>query len=135
MGRGGSVLGVESIDSCRATPASQSPVRLTGKDAFWLHFTLTAGLIVCCGAFAFELWRALGGHTFSWMYVFEWPIFAAFAIYMWWNLLQGNDRIHRPSRHAAPSQSPAPPDEELEAWKRYVRQVKADEENGLGRPV
>jgi hypothetical protein len=69
------------------------------------------------------------------MYVFEWPLFAAFAIYMWWNLLQGNDRVPQPSRK--PSQSPvaAPPDEELEAWNRYVRLVEADDESGLGRQV
>jgi hypothetical protein len=127
--------GVDPVDSRDASQSSQSPVRLTGKDAFWLHFTLTAGLIVCCGAFAFELWRALGGHTFSWMYVFEWPLFGAFAVYMWWNLLQGNDRVRRPSRQPSQSRAEAPPDEELEAWNRYVRLVEAEEESGLGRPV
>ena len=127
---------MEPVDSRDATPTSQRPVRLTGKDAFWLHFTLTAGLIVCCGAFAFELWRALGGHTFSWMYVFEWPLFGAFAVYMWWNLLQGNDRVRRPSGASRPRARPRPaPDEELEAWNRYVRLVEAEEESGLGRPV
>jgi hypothetical protein len=126
---------VEPVDSRLAAPARQVPVRLTGKDAFWLHFTLTAGLIVCCGAFAFELWRALGGHTFSWMYVFEWPLFGAFAVYMWWNLLQGNDRVRRPSGKVAPEQVEAQPDEGLEAWNRYVRQLEAEEEPGLGRRV
>jgi hypothetical protein len=113
---------------------SEKPVRLTGKDAFWLHFTLVVGLIVCCGAFAFELWRALGGHTFSWMYVFEWPLFGGFAIYMWWNLLQGNDRVRRPPKQPTVSVAPAP-DQELEAWNRYVRSVEADEGSGLGRPA
>jgi hypothetical protein len=126
---------VEPFDSHDASRTSPSPVRLTGKDAFWLHFTLTVGLIVCSGAFAFELWRALGGHTFSWMYVFEWPLFAAFAVYMWWNLLQGNDRVPQPSRKPSPSQAAAPPDDELEAWNRYVRLVEADDESGLGRRV
>lgn len=100
-------------------------------DAFWLHFTLCAGLIVCFGAFAFELWRALGGHAFSWMYVFEWPLFAAFAVYMWWNLLQGNDRVPQPTRKPSHSQTAPPPDEELEAWNRYVRLVEADDKSGL----
>jgi hypothetical protein len=126
---------VEPVDSHDASRTRPSPVRLTGKDAFWLHFTLTAGLLVCGGAFAFELWRALGGHTFSWMYVFEWPLFAAFAIYMWWNLLQGNDRVPQPSRKPSQTQAAAPPDEELEAWNRYVRLVEADDESGLGRPI
>ncbi len=126
---------MEPVDSRDAISASQGPVRLTGRDAFWLHVTLTFGLVLCCGAFAFELARALGGHTFSWMYVFEWPIFAAFAIYMWWNLLHGNDRVRRSPRTPTASQPAAPPDEELEAWNRYVRQLKADEESGLTRPT
>jgi hypothetical protein len=134
-GRGGRLCGVEPVTSSDVTSTGQRPVRLTGRDAFWLHVTLTAGLIVCGAAFAFELWRALDGHTFSWMYVFEWPIFAGFAIYMWWNLLQGHDRTRRPSRTPTLSQPVAPPDEELQAWNRYVRQLNADEQNGLSRPV
>jgi hypothetical protein len=128
---------VDSHDASRndASRTSPGPVRLTGKDAFWLHFTLTAGLIVCCGAFAFELWRALGGHGFSWMYVFEWPLFGAFAVYMWWHLLQGHDRVPQPPRKPSQGQIAAPPDEELEAWNRYVRLVEADDESGLGRRV
>ncbi len=126
---------MEPVHSRDATSTSPGPVRLTGKDALWLHVTLTAGLVLCCGAFAFELARALGGHTFSWMYVFEWPIFAAFAIYMWWNLLHGNDRVRRPPRKPAASQPTEAPDEELEAWNRYLRQLKADEESGLTRPT
>jgi hypothetical protein len=132
--RGGSVSGVDGLESDDVAPVGQHPVRLKGKDAFWLHFTLVAGLVVCCGAFGFELWRALGGHTFSWMYVFEWPLFGAFAVYMWWNLLQGNDRVRRPSNRQATSPA-APPDEELEAWNRYVRSVEADENSGLRRPA
>jgi hypothetical protein len=124
---------VEQVESRDAVPTSQQPVRLTGRDAFWLHFTLTAGLIVCCGAFAFELARALGGHTFSWMYVFEWPLFAGFAVYMWWNLLQGNDRVRRPSGRPSGA-GPAVADEELEAWNRYVRHVEADGELDTGQP-
>ncbi len=119
---------MEPVELGGPPPATQEPVRLTGRDAFWLHFTLTIGLTICCGAFAFELWRALGGHTFSWMYVFEWPLFAGFATYMWWHLLQGHDRVHRPSAPSPTSTAAAPSDAELEAWDRYVRLVEADDE-------
>jgi hypothetical protein len=131
---GGRVGAVEPVDSHDVPPTGPDPVRLTGKDAFWLHFTLTAGLILCFGAFGFELWRALGGHTFSWLYVFEWPIFASFAIYMWWNLLQGTDRVRRPSRTPSSGRPDAAPDEALEAWNRYVRGLEADQGHRPGPP-
>jgi len=104
------------------------PARLTGGDAVRLHLTLAAGLALCIGAFSFELYRALSGNTFSWMYVFEWPLFAGFAIYMWWSLLHGHDR--RPTR--APGEPVGPDgaeadeaDEDLLAWRRYLRDLEA----------
>lgn len=52
-----------------------------------LHLTL----LVLLPAFAFltkwQLGRALGGNTLSWAYTFEWPLFAAYAIYVWWSLV------------------------------------------------
>ncbi len=78
--------------------------RLRGADALRLHLTLAIGLAVCIGAFVIEVIRALDGNTLSWAYVFEWPIFAAFAIYMWWNLLHGQDGRRR--RPTVPSVGP-----------------------------
>jgi hypothetical protein len=124
---------VEPVESDEATPIGRQPVRLTGSDAVRLHITLVVGLAVCAGAFAFELARALGGHTFSWMYVFEWPLFAGFAIYMWWNLLQGNDRVRRPSGTPSAGGPPAPPDDELAAWNRYVQRLETDGQADTGR--
>jgi hypothetical protein len=34
-----------------------------------------------------QIYRATGGNELSWAYVFEWPFFAAYAVYMWWRLL------------------------------------------------
>ncbi len=45
--------------------------------------TLAIGLALCAAAFWFELKRALGGNALSWAYVFEWPLLAVFAVYMW----------------------------------------------------
>jgi hypothetical protein len=100
---------------------------LTGSDALHLHLTLAGGLAICIGAFVIELLRALGGHSFSWMYVFEWPLFAGFAVYMWWNLLHGNDRVHRTSSKAPAPPSTNAPDEGLEAWNLYLRVMEAAE--------
>ena len=43
----------------------------------------------------FELGRAEGGNELSWAYVFEWPLLAIFAVYMWWKLLHPGFTIRR----------------------------------------
>ena len=52
-----------------------------------MHVTL----LVLLPAFAWLTWwqleRALGGNTLSWAYTFEWPLFAIYAIYVWWQLI------------------------------------------------
>jgi hypothetical protein len=109
------------------------PTRLTGRDAFRLHLTLAGGLVLCASGFIIELLRALGGHSFSWMYVFEWPLFAGFAIYMWWNLLQGNDRVPRSSKRHSPVSKDVP-DGDLDAWNIYLKVMEAAEGEDPGRP-
>ncbi len=69
------------------------------------------------------------------MYVFEWPLFAAFAVYMWWNLLQGHDRVRRPPAPRSGGATASPPDDELEAWNRYVLSLEADRAPDTGRPA
>jgi hypothetical protein len=39
------------------------------------------------GLCAWQVDRALSGNQLSWAYVFEWPFFAGYAIYMWWRLI------------------------------------------------
>jgi len=49
---------------------------------------------------AWQVHRALDGNQLSWAYVFEWPFFAGYAIYMWWRFLHeapGADRQGQPS--------------------------------------
>jgi len=62
---------------------------------------LHAVILIVVPAFAalcvWQIYRATGGNELSWAYVFEWPFFAAYAVYMWWRLL-----------HAAP-EGAAPP--------------------------
>ena len=52
-----------------------------------MHVTL----LVLLPAFAWLTWwqlgRALGGNTLSWAYTFEWPLFAGYAFYIWWQLI------------------------------------------------
>jgi hypothetical protein len=52
---------------------------------------LHAIIIVIIPTFAalclWQIRRAVGGNELSWAYVFEWPFFAGYAIYMWWRLI------------------------------------------------
>jgi len=57
------------------------------RRALKLHVVI---LIVVPAFLLLCLWqvsRALDGNSLSWAYVFEWPIFAAYAIYMWWRFV------------------------------------------------
>jgi hypothetical protein len=111
------------------------PTRLTGSDAVRLHLTLAGGLIICIGGFVIELMRALGGNGFSWMYVFEWPIFAGFAVYMWRILLQGNDRVpHASTKERSPRTEDAP-DDDLDRWNLYLQVMEAAEGDDPARPA
>ncbi len=68
------------------------------RRALKLHVVI---LVVVPGFLALCLWqvsRAVGGNSLSWAYVFEWPIFSAYAVYMWWRL------VHEAAEDAPPAQ-------------------------------
>jgi hypothetical protein len=58
-----------------------------------------------------QVHRALGGNDLSWAYVFEWPFFAAYAIYMWWRPLHEIPPPGTQPSETLRSSSPSPPDE------------------------
>jgi len=92
-----------------------------------LHLTLAAGLAICLAAGGYELYRALGGNTLSWAYVFEWPLFGAFGIYLWWRLLHEDaDRAKAPKKAATPMTPEET--EKLAAWNAYLAELHAGEE-------
>jgi DNA-binding transcriptional regulator of glucitol operon len=69
--------------------------RWVTKRAVSLHLTLA---LVLPGFAALTWWqvrRAISGNTLSYVYSFEWPLFGAYAVYLWWKLV-----------HEAPSPSP-----------------------------
>jgi hypothetical protein len=113
------------------SPSVGRPNRLTGSEALRLHLTLASGLTICVGAFCIEVIRALDGNTLSWLYVFEWPFFACFGIYMWWKLLNGYEHRLAPSSKddviASGDGAAASHEEEdaaLNAWNRYLREMR-----------
>jgi hypothetical protein len=108
------------------------------RRALKLHVVI---LIVVPGFMALCLWqlsRALGGNTLSWAYVFEWPLFAGYAVYMWWRLVhEAPEGSPPPASAADPAGGPGPSatadpvraaqreeeDAELAAYNQYLAQL------------
>jgi DNA-binding transcriptional regulator of glucitol operon len=119
------------------------------RRAVKLHVVI---LVVVPAFLALCLWqvsRALGGNSLSWAYVFEWPLFAAYAVYMWWRFVHeaapegppGDAAAADPGGQsaAAPSATPLPEsaedpeeDAELAAYNDYLAQL-AERDKATGR--
>jgi len=110
------------------------------KTQWKLHVTLAVGLAICVVALIIEISRATNGHWPAWVYVFEWPLFAAFGTYTWWRLVHATDdelplgeipaadatrTLPRP--HSAPTNAQASDDPQLRAWEAYVERLQAKE--------
>jgi len=65
-----------------------------------LHLTVVAVVTGCLILGWWQLERALSGNTLSWVYTFEWPFFAAYAVFMWWRLLHEDPEQRRDRRTA-----------------------------------
>jgi hypothetical protein len=57
------------------------------RRAIGLHAVIIVIIPTFAGLCAWQLDRALHGNQLSWAYVFEWPFFGGYAIYMWWRFL------------------------------------------------
>jgi len=70
------------------------------RRAIGLHVVIIIVVPTFAGLCAWQVRRALDGNQLSWAYVFEWPFFAGYAIYMWWRFLHeapGAGRQDQPS--------------------------------------
>lgn len=52
-----------------------------------LHLTILVVVPLFAALCDWQVHRALSGNGLSWAYVFEWPFFAGYAVYLWWKLL------------------------------------------------
>lgn len=89
------------------------------KKILVIHLGLLLAQLICFSAFALELDRALSGNRLSWAYVFEWPIFAAYAVYVWKKLI--NEEKNGPQ--SPPRSSTDVDDPSLDAYNDYLRKV------------
>ena len=76
---------------------------------------------ICVSAFILEIDRALSGNTLSWAYVFEWPIFAFYAVYMWRRLLRDDEIIDSEKILPRASEIAA-----LEAYNAYLKSLHGE---------
>jgi hypothetical protein len=102
---------------------------------------LHAVILVVVPAFAalcvWQIYRAVGGNSLSWAYVFEWPLFAGYAVYMWWRFVHEKPEEHTEAASSenglapAAMQSTAPPlpaeaaqeEAELAAYNEYLARL------------
>ncbi len=94
------------------------------KRILGIHLGLLTAEFICISAFIIEIYRALGGNTLSWAYVFEWPIFGSYAVYLWHRLL-ADERGATPKRQQNGSETDS---EALSTYNEYLRRVHGDHE-------
>jgi hypothetical protein len=121
------------------------------RRALKLHVVI---LIVVPAFLALCFWqlsRAVGGNTLSWAYVFEWPLFAAYAVYMWWRFVheaaedgaphataevdtggQNGSATAAPAAPAPQTPQEAEQDAELAAYNTYLAEL-AEQDKATGR--
>ena len=87
-------------------PTSNQPATSQSFRRLWLapraialHVVILAVIPTFAALCDWQVHRALAGNDLSWAYVFEWPFFAGYAVYMWWRFL--HDAPPEPARPAA----------------------------------
>lgn len=110
---------------------------------------LHAVILVVVPAFmalcVWQIYRAVHGNSLSWAYVFEWPLFAGYAIYMWWRFVHEKPEpavatVSENGHGGPPEQSPSPSpaadtaqqDAELAAYNDYLARL-AEKDRAAGR--
>jgi hypothetical protein len=93
-----------------------------------MHAALAVLVPGCAALCDWQVHRALSGNELSWAYVFEWPFFAAYGVYVWWRLVH-EQLAPAPPAEAGPVAGPGPAetreDEELAAYNRYLAELQA----------
>lgn len=86
------------------SPRSSRSIWSTPR-ALGLHVTLVLVVPTFLALFWWQVDRVRQGNTLSWAYVFEWPFFTAYAIYLWWKLV--HDQPDATAAFTAPATSPS----------------------------
>jgi hypothetical protein len=116
--------------------------RWFSRRAIGLHAVILVIVPTFSGLCIWQVHRALAGNELSWAYVFEWPFFAGYAVYMWWRFiheapLDSGDAHPSPepsegaaseARPVAGDAGPDPDAEDLAAYNNYLAELAAHDE-------
>jgi DNA-binding transcriptional regulator of glucitol operon len=104
--------------------------------ALKLHAVILVVVPACLALCVWQINRALSGNSLSWAYVFEWPLFAGYAVYMWWRFVHEKpepaDAVTSENGHADGAPRPqtglsdatsAQEDAELAAYNDYLARL------------
>jgi DNA-binding transcriptional regulator of glucitol operon len=70
-----------------------------------LHVVIIIVVLTFAALCVWQVHRALDGNNLSWAYVFEWPFFAGYAVYMWWRFVHEVPEEDRRARAAVSDES------------------------------
>jgi DNA-binding transcriptional regulator of glucitol operon len=110
------------------------------RRALKLHVVILLVVPAFMALCVWQLYRAVGGNSLSWAYVFEWPLFAGYAVYMWWRFVHEDPDSTPATDTTAGRPAPAPQeparqnddDAELTAYNAYLAQL-AERDRAAGR--
>lgn len=100
-------------------------VSVKKQGTYRIHLGLLFAELICISAFILEISRALNGNTLSWAYVFEWPLFGCYAVYMWRRMLRDEHAEHEGK--STPVATGQTDDPRLQAWNDYLTKVHASD--------
>ncbi len=115
------------------------------RRALKLHAVILVVVPAFMALCVWQIYRAVDGNSLSWAYVFEWPLFAGYAVYMWWRFVHekpevtpaaasenGHAPVTAPPGPGAGAGSTVQDDEELVAYNEYLAQL-AERDRATGR--
>ncbi len=115
------------------------------RRALKLHAVILIVVPACMALCVWQIYRAVDGNSLSWAYVFEWPLFAGYAVYMWWRFVHEKpepaDATESENGHAAaippspagpPAAKTAQEEAELAAYNDYLARL-AEKDRAAGR--
>jgi hypothetical protein len=100
------------------------------RRALALHAVIIVVVPTFIGLCIWQIDRALSGNGLSWAYVFEWPFFTGYALYMWWRFVHEvpeAEDLGAPRAEPHPRPDPAE-DPELDAYNRYLADLNQQDQ-------